>query len=181
MHTQKQEVLEFVGKQRKMGRAVNQVLSTLGVSSSSYYRWLKQNEGGILELQKLAVNPRTLTQYEQERILEVKAKNPNLRHRRLQGELQKEGIFISATSVYKTLKANKEIAPYFRRPSPWDEPLYEVRGSNLMWGADWTKIKINHTRWYLLTLIDFFLVILWPLILSLMLTRAISNPFIFRD
>lgn len=156
MNTQKQEILDFVGKQRELGRSIHQVLSTLGVSSSSYYRWSKKEERGDLGLQKLVVNSRTLTKFERERILQVKAKNPDLRHRRVQGELQKEGIFISATSVYKTLKAKEEIAPYFRRPSPWDEPFYEVRGSNLMWGADWTKIKINHTRWYLLTLIDFF-------------------------
>lgn len=156
MHTQKQEILDFVGQQRILGRAITEVLHSLGVSSSSYYRWLKQNERGYFQVQKLIVNPRSLTEFERQRILEVKAKNPEFRHRRLQGELQREGLCISATSVYKTLKSSEQVEPYQRRPSPWDEPHYEVRGCNLMWGADWTKIKINHTRWYLLTLIDFF-------------------------
>lgn len=156
MNTQKQEILEFVAHQMSSGRAAKEILKTLGISSSSFYRWKKQNESGLLKTQKLVVNPRTLSEFERKRILEVKAKNPELRHRKLQGELQKEGLLISATSVYKALKKSQQVEPYSRRPSPWDEPHYEVMGCNLMWGADWTKIKINHTRWYLLTLIDFF-------------------------
>lgn len=156
MNTQKQEVLEFVAHQSSSGRAVKEILKTLGVSSSSFYRWRKQDETGLLKNQRLVVNPRALSGFERQRILEVKLKNPELRHRKLQGELQKEGLFISATSVYKTLKQSSQVEPYARRPSPWDEPHYEVMGCNLMWGADWTRLKINHTRWYLLTLIDFF-------------------------
>jgi putative transposase len=156
MHTQKQEVLEFVKDQIALGRKVREILSSLGISSSSFYRWKKQNDLGMFRVQKMAINPRKLTQEERRLIMEVRAKNPTLRHRRLQGELQRDGLFISATSVYKALKAQNAIAPYARRPSPWDEPRYEVIGSNRMWGADWTRLKINHTRWYLLTLIDFF-------------------------
>ncbi len=25
-----------------------------------------------------------------------------------------------------------------------------------MWGCDWTKLLINHIRWYLIVIIDFF-------------------------
>ena len=156
MMTQKQEILEFVDNQRTSGRSIREVLKGLGVSSSSFYRWRKQVDTGGLRDQKMVVNPRTLSEFERKRILEVKAKNPELRHRKLQGELQKEGLMISATSVYKTLKQSSQVELYARRPSPWDEPHYEVLGCNLMWGADWTRLKINHTRWYLLTLIDFF-------------------------
>jgi putative transposase len=156
MHTQKQEILEFVKQQSHSGRKVREILLSLGVSSSSFYRWKKQNEIGGFAVQKLVVNPRQLTECERSRIMEVKAKNPSLRHRRLQGELQRQGLYISASSVYKALKAQDAVESYSRRPSPWDEPHYEIIRRNSMWGADWTRLKINHTRWYLLTLIDFF-------------------------
>lgn len=156
MHTQKQEILEFIETRKGKDYSVKSMLKTFGVSSSSYYRWLNQSRQGDLSIQTLRVNPRQLTEYERTRILEVKAKNPNLRHRRIVGELQKEGLFISATSVYKALKNKGAVEPYARRESPWDEPHYEVMKANVMWGADWTKLKINHTRWYLLTLIDFY-------------------------
>lgn len=156
MSTQKQEILDFVQAQRQQGRRVRHVLLGLGVSPSSYYRWQKRYQLGGQVCEKLAVNPRQLSEFERIRILAVKEKNPEFRHRRIQGELQKQGLFISATSVYKALKAHNGVEPYFRRPSPWNEPHYEVMRANLMWGADWTKLKINHKRWYLLTLIDFF-------------------------
>ena len=156
MYTQKQEILEYVEANRSPERTVKEILLNFGVSRTSYYRWKRQSDTGKFREQKLVVNPRALTEYERERIFEVKRKNPILRHRRVQAELQKEGLFISATSVYKALKAPQAVEPYARRPSPWDEPFYEVMRANMMWGADWTKLKINHTRWYLLTLIDFF-------------------------
>jgi putative transposase len=156
MSVQKQEIIEFIRVNRTSGRSITEMLLSFGVARSSFYRWKRQSESGELNQQKMIVNPRTLTAFERSRILEVKAKNPTLRHRRLQGELQKEGLFISASSVYKTLKEKKAVEPYARRPSPWDEPFYEIIGVNRMWGADWTRLKINHTRWYLLTLIDFF-------------------------
>lgn len=40
--------------------------------------------------------------------------------------------------------------------TPWKSPRYEIRQKNLLWGCDWTKLKIGHLRWYLLTVIDFF-------------------------
>lgn len=157
MNSQKQEIIEFVEKQKIDGkRSIKSILQNLKISPSNYYRWRKLNDLEKFKIQKIIINPRNLTQMERDRILAVKAQNPLLRHRRLQGELQKNGLFISASSVYRTLKSNEQIEPFARRPSPWDEPHYEVWRHNLMWGADWTKLKINHTRWYLLTLIDFF-------------------------
>ena len=39
---------------------------------------------------------------------------------------------------------------------PFKEPKYRIWQRNLMWGCDWTKLLINHVRWYLIILIDFF-------------------------
>jgi len=156
MHTQKQEILEFIEKRKRGERTIAEILANFSVSQSSFYRWRKAQGAGALQEQRVAVNPRTLSPFERERILAVKAANPELRHRRVQGELQKEGLFISATSVYQTLKNKGLVEPYARRESPWNEPRYEVWGRCRMWGADWTKMRVNHERWYLLTLIDFF-------------------------
>ncbi len=90
------------------------------------------------------------------RIDEMKEKHPEMRHRQIQGMLQLEGHYLSATSVYKRLKSQGKVEYYERRAAPWDEPLYEVTGANIMWGADWTQLRIGGKRWYLLNLIDFF-------------------------
>lgn len=43
MAAQKQQVVELVRVQRAQGRRVAEVLGSLGISRSSYYRW-KKNE-----------------------------------------------------------------------------------------------------------------------------------------
>jgi putative transposase len=102
------------------------------------------------------VTKKTLTTEELKKIDEIKADQPHLRHRQIQGVLQGQGYYLSPTSVYKHLKANNQIEPYYRREAPWKEARYEVIGINMMWGADWTQLRIAGIRWYLLTLIDFY-------------------------
>jgi DNA-binding transcriptional ArsR family regulator len=66
------------------------------------------------------------------------------------------GTYLSPSSVYKVLKENGLVEDFERRESPWKKPRYSVRAKNLVWGCDWTKVKINYTTWHLLTVIDFF-------------------------
>ena len=58
--------------------------------------------------------------------------------------------------IYGHLKAQGQVEPYERRAAPWKEPRYEVWQRNLLWGSDWTKLRVGGVRWYLLTVIDFF-------------------------
>jgi len=134
-----------------MGRKVAEVARTLQVPRSSYYRWRK----GKKKTPPLKT-PRLVTPEEFERIDRMKEAHPEWRHRRIQGALQAEGLYLSFTTVYERLKTLGWEQRYDRRPSPWKEPRYEVFHRNLMWGCDWTRLRIAGIRWYLLTLIDFF-------------------------
>lgn len=154
METQKSDVLKFVEAQRKEGRTVKECLMMLGVSRASYYRWLKGGNGSLQREPR--PHARKLTPEEITKIDAVKEAKPELRHRRVQGELQKEGIYVSYSSVYQRLKSRNLVEPYDRRDAPWKEPRYEVWRKCTIWGADWTKLRIGGIRWYLLTLIDFF-------------------------
>ncbi len=98
----------------------------------------------------------SLTDEDRNLILKTKNENPELRHRQIQGFLQISGNYFSASSIYWELKTNNLVEKYARRPAPWDEPFYKMRSANMMWGADWTKLRIGGERWYLLTMIDFF-------------------------
>ncbi|TAJ99503.1 hypothetical protein EPO44_10450 [bacterium] len=86
----------------------------------------------------------------------MKETHTQLRHRQIQGILQAEGTYLSFSAIYGYLKQKGLVEPYARRPSPWEAPRYEVWQKNLMWGCDWTKLRIGDLRWYLLTVIDFF-------------------------
>jgi putative transposase len=156
MKIQKDEVLSFVNQERERGRILTDILVNLKIARSTYYRWVKAAQTVPSELSTGRLTSRSVTGEERELINKVKAERPELRHRQIQGVIQLEGTFVSATSVYKHLKSHGKVEPYERRAAPWKEPLYEVIGANIMWGADWTKLRIGGVRWYLLTLIDFY-------------------------
>jgi putative transposase len=86
----------------------------------------------------------------------VKQEHPEYRHRRIQGELQQRGVYLSASAIYGHLKELGQVEPYERRAAPWKTPRYEAWQRNLLWGSDWTKLLVGGVRWYLLTVIDFF-------------------------
>lgn len=152
MAVQKQEVLDLVKAHHSEGRTVGEVLSGVGVARASYYRWKKGEGKKTAERQ----SSYELTGEERALIDEVKGQHPQYRHRRIQGMLQQKGIYLSASAIYGHLKAGGQIEPYARRAAPWKSPRYEVWQRNLMWGSDWTKLRVGGVRWYLLTVIDFF-------------------------
>lgn len=156
MENQKQEIISFVQIEREKGRLLDGILKNLKVARSTYYRWKKLFSDGSVEPPDLKTPIRSVTKEELSSIDEMKEKHPEMRHRQIQGMLQLEGTFVSATTVYKHLKANRKVEPYSRRSAPWKEPHYEIYQANVMWGADWTKLRIGGVRWYLLTMIDFF-------------------------
>lgn len=86
----------------------------------------------------------------------VKEVHPEYRHRRIQGVLQQQGVYLSASAIYGHLKELGQVEPYERRAAPWKSPHYEAWQRNVFWGSDWTKLSVGGIRWYLLTVIDFF-------------------------
>jgi putative transposase len=152
MGNQKQGVVELVEAHRGQGRTVSEILGSVGVARSSYYRW-KGGQGEKREKQRRSYE---LTGEEREMIEAVKGEHPEYRHRRIQGELQQRGVYLSASAIYGHLKELGQVEPYERRAAPWKTPRYEAWQRNLLWGSDWTKLLVGGVRWYLLTVIDFF-------------------------
>jgi len=149
---QKQVVVEWVEAHRGEGGSVREVLGNVGVARSSYYRW-KKGEGEKKDKRQSSYE---LTVEERQMIEGVKEAHPEYRHRRIQGVLQQQGVYLSASAVYGHLKALGQVEAYERRAAPWKTPRYEAWQRNLLWGSDWTKLSVGGIRWYLLTVIDFF-------------------------
>jgi transposase len=101
MAVQKQAVLELVETHRGRGRSVGEVLGSVGVARSSYYRW-KKNEGKKKDERHSSYE---LTVEERQMIEAVKESHPEYRHRRIQGMLQQQGVYLSASAIYGHLKA----------------------------------------------------------------------------
>lgn len=151
MEEQKQEIIAFVRSQQAQGSTITACLKDLGVKRSTFYHWLGPKK-------EPSPKKRTteLTPHETSAIEGAKEEHPELRHRQLQGILQNRGMYLSCSSVYQHLKSLNLVEPYERRPSPLKAPRYSIWQRHLMWGCDWTKLLIDHMRWYLLILIDFF-------------------------
>ena len=152
MGSQREAVMELVEGHRGQGRRVSEVLGSVGVARSSYYRW-KKSQGQKQDHRQSCYE---LTVEERQMIETVKESHPQYRHRRIQGVLQGKGVYLSASAIYGHLKQKGWVEPYDRRVAPWKSPRYEVWRRNLMWGSDWTKLSVGGVRWYLLTVIDFF-------------------------
>ena len=152
MDTQRQAVIKLVEDQRAYGRKVGETLLTLGVKRSTYYSWKVSNKTKQSKPGKIS----SLIPEEKRMIELIKQSRPELRHRQIQGLLLAKGVYLSFSSIYKHLKDLGLVEPYARREAPWKHPRYEISKKNLMWGCDWTKLKIGYLRWYVLTVIDFF-------------------------
>lgn len=152
MASQKQAVMDLVERHRGEGRRISEVLGSVGVARSSYYRWRK-GQGEKTEQRQSSYQ---ITEDERRLIEEVKEAHPEYRHRRIAGVLQSQGVYLSASVIYEHLRHKGWVEAYDRRAAPWKEPRYEVWQRNLMWGCDWTKLLVGGVRWYLLTVIDFF-------------------------
>jgi len=151
MEEQKKQIIQFVQDKKMKGYTITKTLDDLKIKRSTYYSWLKPEDN-----KKAKHRITELTPEEKQLIEKTKDEYPHLRHRQIQGILQNKGLYLSYSSVYNHLKSIDMIEPYERRPSPLKEPRYNILRRNVMWGCDWTKLLINHTRWYLLILIDFF-------------------------
>lgn len=154
-------VREFVGQQIPISR----VLKDLGIPRGSYYRWLEgcsvveglgSREGGGIALMPEEVRA----------IIEAKKKEPWLSHRQISGLLRQEGIWVSESSCYRVLNGQGWVEGRELRERPWDKPRYEPYKPNQIWGSDWTGLRIDEHRYYLLTLIDYFsrYIVAWSIV-----------------
>jgi transposase InsO family protein len=151
MKEQKAALIEFVQSQKANGSTIAETLNELGVKRSTYYAWIRPKRDTTTRNRLMELTPT-----EKKAIETAKEAYPAMRHRQIQGILQNQGLYLSFSSVYQHLASLDMVEPYERRPSPLKEPRYSVWQRNLMWGCDWTKLLINHVRWYLIILIDFF-------------------------
>jgi putative transposase len=97
-----------------------------------------------------------LTPGEKQAVVEKKKREPQLSHRQISGWLRPQGYWVSSSSCYRILKALGWVSSPTLREAPWKVPRYEPFRPNQIWGEDWTVLRIDSTRHYLLTLIDYF-------------------------
>ncbi len=142
------------------GESVLAICKTLEINPRSYYRWIsgetsKENHGG-------GGGHNKITPLEEKRVVDLAKKHPNYRCRRIAYELEQQAkVFIGKTKVAEILKKHGLNHEFVRKstepkPIPAEILLHEPWRKNLLWGTDWTYLKIGGKFWFLLLIIDWY-------------------------
>lgn len=156
----RRQLLAIIAEARADGASLEAICAVLELNWRAVYRWKSGRH------EKLAHGGgggrNRITPREEERVVELAKKFPQLRCRRIAYSLERSAAaFVGKTKVAEILKAhglNHEFVrgkrPEYRDP---EEMLsHEPWRKNLLWGMDWTYLRIAGIFWYLLIVIDWY-------------------------
>ncbi len=152
---------------------VNPTLRELGINRSTFYTWYRRyREEGYDGLAPKRCTKRrfwnAIPPWERKKVVEIALEHPEKSPRELAWHItDKQGYFISESSVYRILKAQNLItSPVYtviKARDKFPEPTGRV---NELWQTDFTYLKVIHWGWYYLsTVMDDFsrFILAWEL------------------
>jgi transposase InsO family protein len=142
--------------------SVTRTLEELGVARSTFYRWYRTYlDEGAMGLETKPASRRRfwnrIPEAERERVVEAALAEPELSPRQLAWRItDREGVFVSESSVYRILKAYDLVtSPAFVLISAKDRFDHPTRRVHELWQTDFTYFKVVGWGWYyLLTVLD---------------------------
>lgn len=141
------------------GETLTAVCNVLEINPRAYYRWSSAKE---LKTLKGGGGKNKITPKEEKAVISLAKKNPHFRCRRIAYELERNAkAFIGKTKVAEILKANGLNHAFERgkcKPDiiPGEMLLHEPWRKNLLWGMDWTWVRVEDRFMYLLVLLDWY-------------------------
>lgn len=141
----------------RSGWRVDQVLAKLGISRTSYYRWLRE-EAWAKSLHSAPVRPvqaYEALEEEKRRVVEYALEHPEIRHRELCWRMIDEDVvYLSSSTVYRILRESKLMWRRGRRRKRYrDEPEKASRPDE-RWGTDLMHIRVHGVTYYFIAFID---------------------------
>ena len=135
--------------------SIKQTLKTLDVPKSTFYDWYKRYvTEGFDGLEDRSSGPRKfwnrIPDSEREKVVKLALESPEKTPRELAFKItDKEGYFISESSVYRILKAYDLItSPAYIVLSASNKFKHPTRRINELWQTDFTYFKITGWGWY---------------------------------
>lgn len=156
----RKQLLLIIDEARGQGAGLEVICSVLELNWRAVYRWKsgkheRPHHGGGGGRNK--ITPR-----EVERVVALAKRFPQLRCRRISYSLERKAIaFVGKTKVAEILKENGLNHVFVRgnRPKkrdPEEMLSHEPWKRNLLWGMDWTYLRIAGAFWYLLVVLDWY-------------------------
>jgi putative transposase len=154
------ELLSAISEAKKGGTSFEEACRILELSPRAVYRWragktksARHGGGG---------GKNRITPLEEKRVVTLAKKFPALKCRRIAYTLERKGLaFVGKTKVAEILLKHglnhefvrgkkKDLVP------PAELLLHEPWAPNLLWGMDWTYLKIAGKFWFLLVVVDWY-------------------------
>jgi hypothetical protein len=142
---------------QRSGWPVKQTLAALGVSRSSYYRWLKQEAWAK---DRPAEPPKPVPPYEalseeKQAVLAYARKHPTLRHSEFAWRMVDEDVeYLSLSTVYRVLK-EANLVCLWRRRARWKRGAEEkVTRPDQRWVTDLTHVQLGERTYYFIAFLD---------------------------
>jgi putative transposase len=171
------EKMEMIRMVEDSKLSVRKTLRQIGISRSTFYEWYKRyKECGYEGLAPRQRSPRQfwneIPEWEKQRVVEVAREYPEKSCREVAFHItDKEGYFISESSVYRILKAHNLVtSPVYTVISAKDHFEHPTTRVNELWQTDFTYLKVIDWGWYyLLTVLDDYsrYIIAWNLCKSM--------------
>ncbi|MGK5088833.1 DDE-type integrase/transposase/recombinase [Bdellovibrionota bacterium FG-2] len=184
------EILKWIKEAAQAGERLETACEWLQLNPRAVYRWksgvtAKPHHGG-------GGGKNRIMPLEEKRVLTLAKKFPQLRCRRIAYQLERKSlVFIGKTKVAEIMKKhglNHEFIRGAKKPLdvPGEMLLHEPWRKNLLWGTDWTYLRINERFWFLLLIIDWYSrkIVSWglfPEITQFQVVAVITNAVAAED
>lgn len=151
-------LLEIINMARNEGVPLTRVVEVLELNRRAVYRWLDGSTGKSFHGGGGGQNK--IKPEEESKVLALVKEKPQMSVRRISYQLERRGVvFIGKTAVAEILKRHGLNNPFVKYPpqKPIAEELsYEPWKPNLIWGMDWTYIRIAGKFFFLIVVIDWY-------------------------
>jgi len=156
----RRQLLAIIDEARGQGASLEAICRVLELNWRAVYRWKsgkheKPHHGG-------GGGHNKITPLEEKRVVALAKKLPQLRCRRISYSLERNAVaFVGKTKVAEILRAHGLNHEFVRGNRPeYVEPgeilIHEPWRANLLWGMDWTYLKILGRFWFLLIVVDWY-------------------------
>lgn len=152
--------MRWIEEATQAGETLETACQWLQLNPRAVYRW---KSGETSKLRHGGGGGRNrITPLEEQRVLRLVKRFPQLRCRRIAYQLERKSlVFIGKTKVAEIMKRHGLNHAFVRgEKKPLDVPgeilLHEPWRKNLLWGMDWTYLRIDGRFWFLLIVLDWY-------------------------
>ena len=136
---------------------MGKTLAALGVSRTTYYRWLREEAWAKAEPSEppKPVQPYEALPEEKSVVKEYALKHPELRHRELTWRMVDEDVaYLGATTVYRILREAKLVCPWRRRSKRRRDQEEKASRPNQIWATDIKYVWVGGRDYFLVCFLD---------------------------